>query len=171
MMKIPVVRQYSYWALTVHVIILAVLIGFLCWREVEYGVIFLILLMYYGFTITLRGIVAPAHVKGMRLIKRENYEEAIVCFQCSYDYFERHQWVDRFRFITMFSCSGVAYREMALCNIAFCYGQLGEGEKAGLYYQKVLDQFPDNMLAKMSLNLINSLLEKSRKQDDASGTV
>lgn len=170
-MKIPVVRWYSYWALTIHGVILAVLIGLFCWREIEYEVIFLILLMYYGFTITLRGIVAPVQAKGMRLIKWGNYEEAIVCFQHSYDYFERHQWVDRFRFITMLSYSGMFYREMALCNIAFCYGQLGEGEKAGLYYQKALDQFLDNMLAKMSLNLINPLLEKSRKQDDASGTV
>lgn len=45
---------------------------------------------------------------------------------------------------------------MGLNNIAFCYAQIGNGNKAKHYYQKILSKFPDSMLAKTALNMLNS---------------
>jgi hypothetical protein len=44
---------------------------------------------------------------------------------------------------------------MALNNIAFCYGQLGNGNLSKEYYQKTLDEFPESGLAKAALRLLN----------------
>ena len=45
---------------------------------------------------------------------------------------------------------------MALNNIAFCYGQLGDGEKAKEYYERTLNEFPDSGIARAGLRLLNS---------------
>jgi hypothetical protein len=46
---------------------------------------------------------------------------------------------------------------MALCNIAFCYGQTGNGEKSEYYYNVTLKEFPNSLLAKAALNMINAV--------------
>ncbi len=45
---------------------------------------------------------------------------------------------------------------MALNNIAFCYGQMGNGEKSREYYEKILQEFPGSGLAKTALRFLNS---------------
>lgn len=44
---------------------------------------------------------------------------------------------------------------MALCNIAFCYGQIGEGQKAKEYYQQTLTEYPENGMAQAGINMLN----------------
>jgi hypothetical protein len=51
----------------------------------------------------------------------------------------------------------MSYKEMALNNIAFCYGQLGKGKLSKEYYEKTLDEFPESGIAKAGLRLINSV--------------
>ena len=57
----------------------------------------------------------------------------------------------------MMSASAISYREMALCNIAFCYSQLGDGQKAESYYRRALDEFPNSALAVAALRMIESV--------------
>ncbi len=68
--------------------------------------------------------IARAHRRGMRLYRSQQYAAAIQSFGESYDFFARHEWIDRFRAITMMSPSAISYREMALCNIAFGHRKL-----------------------------------------------
>lgn len=111
----------------------------------------------YIFTLfILRVIISRDHRQGMMLAKRGKYAEAIPFFEKSFSFFTKQAWVDKYRFITLLSVSGMTYREMALNNIAFCYGQLGNGEKSTEYYEKTLELFPGNGMAKASLNLINA---------------
>ena len=51
----------------------------------------------------------------------------------------------------------MTYQEMSLANIAFCYGQNGNGKKSKEYYIRTLKEFPDNGLAKASLRMLNSV--------------
>ena len=51
------------------------------------------------------------------------------------------------------------YREMALCNIAFCYGQIGNGTKAIEFYQKTLVEFPENGIAESALKMLNLTID------------
>lgn len=75
------------------------------------------------------------------------------------DFFTKNGWVDKYRFITLFSASKTSYREMGLCNVAFCYSQIADGEKAKEYYKMVLSEYPDSELAKVGLRMI-TVLEK-----------
>ena len=45
---------------------------------------------------------------------------------------------------------------MSLANIAFCYTQIGDGNKAKEYYEKALSQFPDSEMGKMGLRTIHA---------------
>ena len=51
------------------------------------------------------------------------------------------------------------YKEMALCNIAFCYSQIGNGTKTIEYYKKTLEEFPENPIAESALKMLNSTKE------------
>ena len=91
---------------------------------------------YLTYSLGSRMFIARAHRRGMRLYRSQQYAAAIQAYEESYDFFARNTWIDRFRAITMMSPSAISYREMALCNIAFCYSQLGDGEKAESYYRR-----------------------------------
>ncbi len=77
-----------------------------------------------------RKLIPRAHRRGIRLSQTQQFEDAIRAHKESYEFFTRHSWLDRYRSITMMSPSSMSYREMALINIAFAYGQIGNGEKA-----------------------------------------
>jgi len=54
---------------------------------------------------------------------------------------------------------------MSLLNIAFCYGQIGEGAKSIEYYKKTLTEFPKSEIAKASLKMFESA-ERIAQQGD-----
>jgi len=97
------------------------------------------------------------HRKGVLLSKKGDYLHAIEEFQKSYDFFTKHSWIDKYRYITLLSSSRIPYTEMSLVNIAFCYAQTGERDLAKHYYKKALELFPDSEMAKSALNMIATL--------------
>jgi tetratricopeptide (TPR) repeat protein len=99
------------------------------------------------------------------LIKEGKFEEAIACFEKSYHFFSRNSWIDKYRYVTLFSASKMSYKEMALCNIAFCYSQVNEGLKAIEYYERTLQEFPENGLAKTGLKMLNSVQQIEKKEE------
>lgn len=157
MAAVPTVRQIS-WG---HLLLQFPLIGLFI-----YGY-YLLELEYFGpwgsatyflLALVLRGLLAGANHRGMQLVKQQRFAEALPFFERSVAFFTAHRWVDTYRFLTMFSSSSMSYKEMALCNIAFCYGQMGQGLRAKAAYERVLQEYPANGLAHAALNLINSLL-------------
>lgn len=114
-------------------------------------------MVYLAYSIGSRRLIPRAHRAGIRLMKQEKFADAISKFQESFDFFERHPWIDRFRSIVLMSPSATSYREMALANIAFCYGQLGNGDQSRAYYQKCLERFPNSGLAKSALRTLDSV--------------
>lgn len=59
-----------------------------------------------------------------------DFENALNAFQRSYVFFSKHYWIDRFRFITMFTSSAISFRDMALNNMGVCYLRLKQPQKA-----------------------------------------
>ena len=45
---------------------------------------------------------------------------------------------------------------MALCNVGFCYSQIGEGAKSLAAYERAISQFPDCAVAITSLKMMHS---------------
>ncbi|WP_152425279.1 tetratricopeptide repeat protein [Nafulsella turpanensis] len=111
---------------------------------------------YLGVSFMLRTLVPSDHRKGMSLIRKEKYNEAINYFEKSYSFFKQNDWVDKYRYLTLLSSTRLSYKEMALNNIAFCYGQVGDGGKAREYYEKTLNEFPESGIAKAGLRLLNA---------------
>lgn len=112
------------------------------------------LVSYLIISFSLRTFIPHSHNKGMKYVKKDKFAEAIPCFERSYDFFTKNNWVDKYRFITLLSSSAMSYREMSLTNIALCYAQLGDDEKAREYYQITLQEFPKSEIAKSGLNIL-----------------
>ncbi len=112
--------------------------------------------VYLIYSVGSRKLIPRAHRRGIRLSQTQQFEDAIRAHKESYEFFTRHSWLDRYRSITMMSPSSMSYREMALINIAFAYGQIGNGEKAKEYYQRAQREFPDSGMAIAALKMIES---------------
>ncbi|WP_131555270.1 tetratricopeptide repeat protein [Sphingobacterium deserti] len=95
----------------------------------------------------------------MRSVHKKEFNAAIAHFRESDSFFSRYSWVDKYRALTILSLSNLSYREMALCNIAFCYSHTNEPKKAKELYEKILLEYPNNGIAYYSLNAINTFSE------------
>lgn len=152
----PIVRQTAWISMVPHFLIMGAII--LIWylvipeKAIMYGA-----LTYLLISFSLRSFIPRHHRKGMSHVRNQNFEDAISEFQSSYLYFSKNNWIDKYRFVTVLNSNKMSYKEMALNNIAFCYGQIGDGENARKFYQKTLDEFPDSGLAKAGLNMLNSM--------------
>ena len=154
--NVPVVRQISWTSIIPQILLIGLLIYI--FQLFDFGDPFLAgALTYAILSFGLRKLVARAHRKGIKLVKHQKFVDAIPFFEKSVDYFSKNSWVDRFRFITLLSSSKLTYKEMGLCNIAFCYSQTGNGLKAKEVYEQILMEYPDNGLANAGLNMLNSL--------------
>ena len=154
--KNPIVRQIAWLSVIPQLLLLACIIAFakfIGFRNfVMAGAI-----IYLAISYTLRSGVAIYHRKGVRLYKKGLFKEAIPYFEKSYEFFKKNKWIDRYRYITLLSSSSASYTEMALLNIAFCYGQDGKGKQSIEYYKKALSEFPNSAMAKASLRMYESV--------------
>ena len=156
-MSVPLVKQAAWISLLPQLLVLSLFIA-LTHRLLQpitldssmpIGAIF-----YFAYVVAVRNLLARPHRRGIRLVKAGRFAEAIPQFEASYQFFTRRLWIDRWRYLTLLSSSAMSYREMALCNIAFCYGQIGEGAQSKIYYQRALQEFPNSGLATAALNII-----------------
>lgn len=154
--KVPIVSQVA----RVSIIPQAILLGLFIFGFYLTGIGFPFILgplTYLALSYGLRNVITRNHQKGMKLVKQENFIEAIPFFEESVKYFSEKAWVDKYRFLAILSSSRMSYREMGLCNIAFCYGQTGNGLKAKELYRSVLNDYPENVLATTAVRLFDSL--------------
>ena len=161
--SVPVVKQAAARAFFPQLLVLGLLVLLFYVLEFEdfyiYGIASYAILVF-----ALRNGVARSHRKGIRLVKARRFEAAIPLFQKSIAFFTKNAWIDKYRFFTLLSSSQMSYREMGLCNIAFCYGQIGKGEEAKKYYEQVLAAFPNNGLAQAGLNMLTAGREEAPRR-------
>ena len=149
----PIFRQIAWIAMIPQFMVMGILI-FTC-HLFEFREPFLFgALIYLFLSFGLRNLVAKDHRRGIKLVKRMEYESAILSFEKSVLFFNKNKWVDKFRFLTLLSSSRMTYKEMGLCNIAFCYSQTNNGQKAKEYYEQVLKEFPENGVAMAGLKML-----------------
>ncbi len=153
--KQPIVKQTAWLSLIPQLLILAIFIALASLTSTQSPAI-MGALTYISASVLLRKTVALHHRKGMAHFRREEFVPALDRFQQSYDFFSHNRWVDDWRYVTLMSSSRVSYREMALLNMAYCYGQLGEGDKARGFYERTLMEFPDSGMAKAAINMLDS---------------
>jgi tetratricopeptide (TPR) repeat protein len=94
--------------------------------------------------------------RGVSLLRASRFSDAAPAFECSYAELGRRPWIDRFRFVLLGAASAMSYREMALCNAAFSYSQVGDGARAIQLYEEALREFPNSSLAASSLQMLRT---------------
>jgi hypothetical protein len=107
--------------------------------------------------ILLRALFTRAHRRGVRLVKTGEFAAAISAFQTCYEQMSRHLWIDRFRWLLLGTSSRWSFRELALCNCAFCYGQMGDGSKMSAFYSQALSEFPKSVLATTAIRMMKAV--------------
>lgn len=116
---------------------------------------------FMGLSIILR-LIPSDHRKAVSAYNRGEYQAAIEHFANSYAFFTRHAWLDRTRYISLLSASKLAYKEMALLNSAYCYGQLGDVEMMKKYVKRTLEEYPKSQSAH---DAMNTIVEHERESD------
>lgn len=89
-------------------------------------------------------------------MKNGQFIDAVPVFEEAYRQMCDSPWIDRYRSLLLASASRWSYREMALCNLAFCQGQAGDGQKMREGYERALAEFPESVLATTALRMIDS---------------
>ncbi len=154
--KIPTVRQINWISIIPHLIIMGVII-LICYQFKPEKAFLFGAIIYLAISLSLRNLIPRDHRNGIKKNNEEKFQDAISDFEKSYNFFKKHEWIDKYRFITLLSSSKMSYKEMALVNIGFCYSQIGNGMKAKEYYERTLIEFPENGLAKSALKMIDSI--------------
>ena len=138
-----------------------ILIGILCLLLYPYNnqiffvyALFIYLLIHY---IAKYSLIPGSTFTGVKLMKEDKYEEAMPFIQRDIDYFTEKAWIDKFRFVLMISTSSRSYREICLCNLAWCLLQTGKVRESKELYERILVQYPENPVAKTQLNTINMI--------------
>ena len=152
----PIFGQLSWVAALPQLAALLLSIGIAAWLGGPRAAI-LGLLAYLTYSIGSRLVIPRAHRAGIGLVRKRRFAEAIAKFQESFDFFERHSWIDQYRSVVLMSPSAMSYREMALANMAFCYGQIGDGQQCRAYYQRCLERFPESGLAISALRMLDAV--------------
>ena len=152
----PIVKQTSWFSLIPQLLILSAFIALASLTGTENPAV-MGSLAYISVSVVTRRTATLHHRIGMAHLRKEELAPALERFKQSYDFFSRSRWVDNWRYVTLMSSSRISYQEMALLNIAYCYGQLGEEAMAKEFYQKTLHQFPDSAMAKAAIKMLDSV--------------
>ena len=153
----PIIRQTAWISLVPQLIVMGLLIyGFHLLRFSTPSAFIYGALAYLTLSSSLRKWLKKHHKEGMRLVKEQDFENAILSFEKSVAFFTRNTWIDKYRFLTMLDSSQISYKEMGLTNIAFCYYRMGDTEMAKAHYEGLLSEFPESKLANASLTMLNT---------------
>ena len=158
----PIIRQVTWLSMLPQLFIMGLLVlGFALLIERFLTALIVAMITYVTISNLLERGIPHNHRKGISLSNKGDYYQAIEEYKKSYDFFSRHSWIDKYRYITLLSSSKKSYTEMSLINIAYCYVQIGDREQTKQYYEKALALFPDNEMAKRALNIISTLENES----------
>jgi tetratricopeptide (TPR) repeat protein len=150
--------QYAYISIIPRLLVFAVLC--LLFYPLDKHIFFILaIVVYYCLYIELNILIPTDHRKGIQLIKKGKFEEAIPCFQKSADYFTKYAWIDKYRYLTLLLSSKRTMWEISMCNEAWCLLQIKKIDEAKRIYEKVLDKYPKNAVANTSIMTINSIMD------------
>lgn len=152
----PIIRLVSWPHLAVNLLLLFSTTALACFFTQSIDGLWIGAGIYVAYSLVSRRVITRAHRQGIRLMHQQRYADAVQHFQDSLSFFTRHSWLDHYRAIVMLSPSAMSYREMAMCNLAFCYAQLDRGVEAKSVYQAVLNEYPHNRLAPTALQFLRA---------------
>ncbi len=112
--------------------------------------------VYVAYSFGSRYFIAGANRRGLKAVAREEYDDALEHFKLSYEFFSKHEWLDRYRSVTLMSPSMWSYREMALMNILTVHVRRKDFAVARDACSRVLEEFPGNQIAQSTMDMLLS---------------
>ena len=97
--------------------------------------------------VVVRVILCSAHRRGIRLVRAGRFEEAMVAFKDSQQFWQRHPLIDRYRAFLLATATEQSFRTMARYNEAYCLVRLNRGAEALGILDTLLVENPSNVLA------------------------
>jgi len=154
--KVPFVRQQINWLSLIPILTTLGALCLLFYQFDQQNFWLIALFVYFMLRLLSKFLFFPnAIFEGIKRIKDEQFEQAIPFFEETINYYTKNRWIDTFRFFLLLSSAKSSIRESSLCNLAYCYLQTGDIQKAKEIYQNVLFEYPENINAKSMLNTIN----------------
>ncbi|MEO5712218.1 MAG: tetratricopeptide repeat protein [Luteolibacter sp.] len=151
----PIVKQIAWKGLIPQMIVVVTLM----WLAEIVGIkesIPVGAIAYLILSVGLKWLIPHLHRKGIALVKKGRFAEALTEFERSFAFFTAHKRLDDWRAVTILSPSRMSYREMGLLNMAFCCSQIGRHAEALNYYQQVSKEYPGNHIAESALRMMNA---------------
>jgi tetratricopeptide (TPR) repeat protein len=155
--KIPIIREIAWISVVPQLLFMALLLAasFAIFAERPTA-----LAMGAGTYLVLsrglKAILGKHQARGVKLLRADKFDEAIVEFRRSYAFFSAHSWLDRWRYLTLLSSSSYSYRELALCNVAFAQLQMSKVSEALETYRRAVAEFPGCELAHRSIHALEA---------------
>jgi hypothetical protein len=150
--NVPMTSSISYFSIIPHIVMLGIFSGIFYVLNfsdyLTYGLLTFLLLYFI-----VRNLVPIEHRKGVKLMKKLKYKDSVSHFEKSVMFFSKYPWIDKYRCIFLLSTSKMTYKEMALCNIAFAFGQIGDGRKAKTLYEEIIKEYPNNGIVLSAINM------------------
>lgn len=162
--KVVKKRNYKYELFGVGVVLVLFAVCFLVTRDPGKAAA-AFLLTYYPITMLLRNILQGDHRQGIKRLQENKLEEALVCFEKSEAFFTKHEWVDKYRFLTMLNSSAYSFREMSLQNQAYALIRLERKDEAAQRLEKLLAIAPWREDAAKALEELRA----EARQDETAG--
>lgn len=110
--------------------------------------------VFVAYTFGSRHFIASANRRGLKAVARGEYDSAVEHFKESHAFFSKHEWLDRYRSVTLMSPSLWSYREVALMNILTAYVRKKDFAAATEACRRVLEDFPDNQIAQSTYDML-----------------
>lgn len=117
-------------------------------------------MLYIVYSYGSRMVLTASHRRGVRLIRQKQWKSALHAFEQSYAFFSKYPWLDEYRFITLLTPTAISYREMALNNMGYALVQAGDNRRAKQYYTRLLEQFPQTVLADSARRVLAAIEKK-----------
>ncbi len=142
--KKNIIKHYNY-SLLIPQLAIFVAIAFLLFLLDVPRYFLLSLSLYFLLSGYLKIVIPKWHRKGLFYLRKGELEGAVFAFEKSYNFFNKHLWIDVYRAFTLLSISRLSYREMALINIVYCYQNLNNMTDAKKVHKKLAKEFPNNV--------------------------
>jgi hypothetical protein len=112
--------------------------------------------VYVVFCRIMRWRFAGHHRAGVRAYRIRRFDEAVAHNRASFEFFERHQWMDQWRFILFGTASRTSYRTMALSNMAYAEALRGNRSSAASLFKQALQLTPGYANAEVGLAMLQT---------------
>lgn len=108
------------------------------------------------FCRAMRWRFAGHHRAGIDAYRIRRFDEAVAHHRASFELFDRHRWIDRWRFLLFGTAGRTPYRTMALGNMAYAEAMRGNRSAAVSLFEEALRLTPGYANAEVGLAMLTT---------------